>query len=181
MRYYKSTTPLKADLAFNFLIEGNGSIRTKQMTKLLITKTVLRTILYQVILVFIGISVGFIINAKYWGNRSAVIERSMKNIFSPIKYDDRVRQALIQIGRERLYIEALHLYNDPIEIIEDSEHIKAEEWYECMYKYLVEDGTFKSKEYRTRIRWKPWEYYYDVEEEYWNPTLRIPTDENMDK
>ena len=37
----------------------------------------------------------------------------------------------------------------------------AEEWYWCKYSYTDKDGNTKINIDHTRIRWKPWEYYYD--------------------
>ena len=39
----------------------------------------------------------------------------------------------------------------------------AEEWYWCKYSYTDKDGNTKINIDHTRIRWKPWEYYYDDE------------------
>ena len=38
--------------------------------------------------------------------------------------------------------------------------LSAEEWYWCKYSYTDRDGNDKINIDHTRIRWKPWEYYF---------------------
>ena len=136
------------------------------MTKLLITKTVLRTILYQIVLVFIGISVGFIMNAKYWGNRAPLIQRSVEHIFYPIAYDENVKQFLFELGRSRIYFQLET--SDPgfhgLQILE--EQMVGEEYYAAKYKYIDINGEdIIVDDYLTHINWKPWELDYPLPDE----------------
>ena len=51
----------------------------------------------------------------------------------------------------------------------------AEEWYWVKYSYTDKNGDTKINIDHTRIRWKPWEYYYEDE-------ARVPmTEESMRK
>ena len=58
-----------------------------------------------------------------------------------------------------------------IEVIEEA--MAAEEWYWVKFSYTDENGERKTKIDHVRVRWKPWEYYYEDE-------AMIPeTDESM--
>jgi hypothetical protein len=134
---------------------------------LIIFKTVVRTLFYQFLLIFAGLSVGFIAHANYWGNRTPIIERSVEHIFYPIEYNEKVESFLIDIGRKRLFFELIGENNTPpefFEIIKNSEFIEGEEWYHCEYQCMGENG-LDVHEYKTRIKWKPWELYYPQPDE----------------
>lgn len=135
---------------------------------MIVVKTVIRTLTYQFLFLFAGLSLGFIAHANYWGNRAPIIERSVKHIFYPMEYNEYVEDFLIDIGRKRLFYETLSEFNGRLpelfEIIKDSEHIEGEEWYVCEYQYVGENG-LDIHEYRTRIKWKPWELYFPSPED----------------
>lgn len=120
-------------------------------------KTVFRTIFYQLLLIFTGLSIGFIINAEYVGFKSPVLGRSINNIFFPIEFDEDVLVNLKKWGAMQLWILNGEPYN--FEIIEEA--VLAEEWYWAKFKYRDENKIERIKIDSVRIRWKPWEYYYD--------------------
>lgn len=125
-------------------------------------KTVTRTLLYQFLLLFIGISVGFIANAEYVGYKSVILQRSFQHIFFPVRYDENVEKFVISLGRARL---ALLVFDDPfadVSSIISEEHVWGEEFYDALYRDPADAG--KIKPYQTRVRWKPWEYYYEFHE-----------------
>lgn len=128
------------------------------------TKTVFRTIFYQFLIIFIAVSIGFLSAPVYWGNRAPVINRSVEHIFFPIEYNDTVENFLLNIGRKRLYYETIIQHGnklpDLFEIVKDSEWIEGEERYHCEYQYVDKDGTLDVHKYTTRIKWKPWEFYF---------------------
>lgn len=125
-------------------------------------KIFLRTIFYQFFLLWVGASLGFILNAEYIGWKSVVVERSLQHIFCPVPYDDRVRQMIVCFGQARL--EQFVLRPD-LTLPPDFEILEAdviwEEFYIARYHYRDENGQFVEKFYKTRVRWKPWEYYYE--------------------
>jgi hypothetical protein len=131
---------------------------------MIVVKTVVRTLLYQFLFLFAGLSIGFIAHANYWGNRAPIIERSVQHIFFPIEYNKYVEDFIIDTGRKRLFFETIYEFNNQLpelfEIVKGSEYIEGEEWYCCEYQYVDEDGNLDVYEYRTRIKWKPWELYY---------------------
>jgi hypothetical protein len=47
------------------------------------------------------------------------------------------------------------------EVIEDA--MLAEEWYWCKCKYTDRNGNIITEIKSVRLRWKPWEYYYNLE------------------
>jgi hypothetical protein len=153
------------------------------MSKKLITKTVIRTIMYQILILFTGLSIGFISHANYWGNRAPIIEKSVKNIFYPMEYNENIEEFLLDIGRKRLFFENIAEHGnlpELFEIIKDSEYIEGEEWYHCEYQYVEENGMLDIHEYRTRIKWKPWELYFpsaEDEEEIQEMVDKLPTTE----
>ncbi len=132
-------------------------------------KLVCRTLLYQFVLLFIGASVGFILNAEYVGWKYPVISNSWTNIFNPIRFEDPgVKQALYANGQFKLW--ALNNYPKNFKVIEEA--MSAEEWYWCKYSYTENEET-KINIDRTRLRWKPWEYYFD------DGNLKPVTEEEM--
>lgn len=120
-------------------------------------KLVCRTLLYQFILLFVGVSVGFILNAEYVGWKYPVVSNSLSNVFYPIKFDDPgVKEALYATGEFRIW--AFNRYPKDFAVVEQA--ISAEEWYWCKYSYTDRNGNTKINIDKTRIRWKPWEYYF---------------------
>lgn len=125
-------------------------------------KIFLRTIFYQFFLLFVGGSLGFIFNAEYVGWKSLIVERSFQNIFYPVPYDDRVRQIILQFGAARLdqHVRRRDMSFPPgFQILEDD--VIWEEFYIARYKYFDDNGQPVEKFFKTRVRWKPWEYYYE--------------------
>lgn len=125
-------------------------------------KIFLRTIFYQFFLLWVGASLGFILNAEYIGWKSVIVERSLQNIFCPVPYDDRVKQIILCFGMARLEQHVLRpdLTLPPdFEILEDD--VIWEEFYIARYRYRDAQNQLVEKVYKTRVRWKPWEYYYE--------------------
>lgn len=121
------------------------------------TKTIIRTLLYQYLLLFAGLSIGFILNAEYIGWKSMVISRSINNIFFQPEYDAVVVKNLKNWGAFCLW--SFRDRPEDFEIIEDA--ILAEEWYWAKFSYTGTDGKKHIDIDSTRIRWKPWEYYWE--------------------
>ncbi len=121
------------------------------------TKTVFRTLFYQLLLLFAGISIGFISNPQWFGWKSNLIARSFNNIFFPVKFDADVCSNIKSWGRFKLYV----MNGNPrdFEVIEES--VLGEEFYVLKYSYTDEDGKKQINIDSIRIRWKPWEYYYE--------------------
>ena len=117
------------------------------LTKKIITRTVIRTIFYQTLIIFTCLSIGFIFNAEYIGNRSPIIYRSIDHTFFPKYYNEEVENILLNVGRSRL---ASYLEFDEFEII--SEKIESQKYYMAMYEY--KDGIY---DFNTKINWQPWE------------------------
>ena len=127
---------------------------------IMILITVCRTLFYQFFLLFVGLSVGFLLNAEYVGWKYPVVTASVYNIFFPIDFeDDGVLQWLYNQGQFKIC--AFNGYPKDFKIIEEA--MCAEEWYWCKYSYTDKDGNTKTNIDHTRIRWKPWEYYYEDE------------------
>ncbi len=125
-------------------------------------KIFLRTLFYQFFLLFVGGALGFIANAEYIGWKSVILERSFYNIFYPVRYDQDVEQAVVDLGRQRL---CLALNGHPMEdagLTILDEWVWNEEVYIAKYRWQSPDKKdTRAGDYQTRIRWKPWEYYYE--------------------
>ena len=122
--------------------------------------TVCRTLFYQFLLLFVGISIGFIVNAEWVGWKYPIIQTSIRNTFFAIDFEDEgVLQWLYNTGQMKIW--AFNNYPKDFKVIEEA--MAAEEWYWCKYSYTDKDGNTKINIDHTRIRWKPWEYYYDDE------------------
>lgn len=122
--------------------------------------TVFRTLFYQFLLIFIGLSIGFICNAEWFGIKSLLINRSVNNIFFPLDYenDQQLRSFVKSWGSYKVYV----LKGSPkgFEIIDDNVYYN-EEWYWCRFKYIDDKGNNCFDEGSVRVKWKTWEYYYD--------------------
>ena len=133
----------------------------QQRSQRIVYKTIVRTITYQFLLIFIGLSIGFLISPVYWGNRASIITRSIENIFYPLEYSEELELYLMDFGKSRLWVvldcpEALTCYNSKI---------VNEEWYETDYSFEDKEKKIIEGHYRTRIRWKSWEFYYPSPED----------------
>lgn len=116
----------------------------------------LRTIFYQFFILFIGLSLGFILNAEYIGYKSVLLSRSFCNIFDPIEYDSDLLKDLKSWGSYKVW--SMRGEPESFEVLEEA--ILAEEWYWVKFSYM--DGGEKRVDIESvRIRWKTWEYYYD--------------------
>jgi len=119
---------------------------------------VLRTLFYQFFFIFVAFTVGFLLNAEYVGWKSNVVLRSYNNIFHPINFEDPgVLQCLYGNGRLKIF-GVMGQYKD-LEIIEEA--MMAEEWYWVKFTYEDKNNNKITEIDKVRIRWKPWEYYFD--------------------
>jgi len=132
------------------------------MSKKLITKTVARTIFYELLLIFMGVSIGFIAHSTYWGNKAPIVQQSIKNIFWPVEYNDEVKEFLINIGRSRIFL-GLPPHATNFKILEDA--MISDEQYMADYEYFADDERVVVRGYITKINWKPWEYDYPTLEQ----------------
>ena len=138
----------------NYICRFTHTDKSKKM------KCILRTVFYQLLLLFVGASIGFITNAEYVGWKFPLLERSMNNIFFPIDFEDEgVMEWLYGQGQYKIW--AFNDYPKDFKMIEEA--LAAEEWYWIKFSYTDENGNTRTKIDHTRIRWKPWEYYYDDE------------------
>lgn len=145
------------------------------MSKKIIIKTTLRTLIYQTICIFAVIVTIFLQNPVYWGLKAPIIEKSVDHIFYPIRYSPKVEEFVKKIGRTRLFFEICTLNGEIpelFEIVEGSEFVNNEEWYNCEYQYVDKQGILDVYDYCTRIDWKPWEFDYLTEEEYYDYQIR---------
>ena len=126
----------------------------------MVAKTVFRTIFYQFLLLFAGISLGFIANAEWVGMKSIIIEKSAKNIFCPPEYDERLERLVKNWGSYKVFMAKNR--PDEFEVIDENVYYN-DEWYWCRYKYRDESGKLRLSEGTTRVKWKTWEQYYDHE------------------
>ena len=119
--------------------------------------TVCRTLFYQLLLLFVGASIGFITNAEWVGWKFPIVSNSISNIFFPIDFEDEgVLESLYNMGQFKIF--SFNNHPKDFKVIEQA--MMAEEWYWCKYSYTDKDGNTKINIDHTRIRWKPWEYYF---------------------
>ena len=122
---------------------------------------VLRTLFYQFFFIFVAFAVGFLLNAEYVGWKSNMVAQSYENIFNPIDFEDPgVLEQLYGIGRYKIF--AFNGYPNNFKVIEEA--MLAEEWYWVKYSYTIgKQEKLNINIDKVRIRWKPWEYYYEKE------------------
>lgn len=125
-------------------------------------KIIIRSLFYNWLLLFVGLSMGFVLNAEWLGYKSVLIERSINNIFFPIECTPEMESKIKAIGAERIYISLGR--PDSFEILGDVVYYN-DEFYWCRYKYRDNKGNLEFGESTTRVRWKTWEYYYGSETE----------------
>ena len=78
--------------------------------------TVCRTLFYQFLLLFVGISIGFIVNAEWVGWKYPIIQTSIRNTFFAIDFEDEgVLQWLYNTGQMKIWA----FNNYPKELIRD--------------------------------------------------------------
>ena len=121
-------------------------------------KVVVRSIFYNWFILFVGIALGFIFNSEWSGKKYAILEHSVKNIFFPAgKYNSQVVEYVRFMGAIRL--KESHDYPQDFTIISDE--IIDEEFYKARIRYTdVNTGKVVEANEGTRVRWRPWEYYY---------------------
>lgn len=144
---------MSTEIIFLYLIYKNIIYNKEKMTI-----TILRTLFYQYFLLFIGLSIGFILNAEWIGVKSLILHRSMNNIFFPIKYDEHMERWVKGWGAYKVY--SMNDCPNEFEIIDENVYAN-EEYYWCRFKYKGKDGKIKIDEGLARVRWKTWEYYYE--------------------
>ena len=115
-----------------------------------------RTIFYQFFFVFVLVSLLFIRYPLYFGPKLMVLHMSYLNHFHPVKFEDAY-DTLKSWGRMKAW--SLHDSPQDFEIIEDA--FAAEEFYWYKYSYTNARGLKVVGIDCFRIRWKPWEYYYE--------------------
>ena len=123
-------------------------------------KIVLRSIFYHWFALFIGISIGFIANSEWVGDKYAIIERSIRNIFFPIQYDENIEVFVKQAGKMRLWSSL----ECPENFVVLDDLVKGEEFYWALYKYKDKNGKEVKDVGSIRVKWKTWEYYYKLDE-----------------
>lgn len=128
-----------------------------------IAKTVIRTLIYQYLGLFVGISVGFMLNAEYVGNRAPLIQRSFKNIFYPVEYNQDVENFLVDVGRSRIFF-SLPEGCKNLNIIDD--RMISDERYFAIFSYDDPNGNhILVNDHTSKINWKPWEYDFPLPDE----------------
>ena len=125
-------------------------------------KIILRSVFYPFFVLFVGITIGFIANAEWSGRKYIMIEKSINNIFFPVnKYNKNVEEYVRYIGGLKLM--SNHDYPKYFIILDDT--IIDEEFYTAIVKFTdIETGELIEKREGVRVRWRPWEYYYQEEE-----------------
>lgn len=129
---------------------------------MLMYKIIFRSIFYQWLLLFIGISIGFIANAEWLGYKSVLIERSISNIFFPTEFTPEVEKKVKEIGSAKICTK-LGFPTD-FEVLGEVVYYN-DEFYWCRYKFRDSKNRLKFGESTTRVRWKTWEYNYGSEKD----------------
>jgi hypothetical protein len=91
------------------------------------------------------------------------MERSFNNIFNPVaKYNKNIENYVKKLGALRFVAD--HGFPANFKILE--EEVIDEEFYVAKFKFTDKDGKIVEIKDSVRIRWRPWEYYYqDIDRE----------------
>lgn len=123
-------------------------------------KIIIRTLFYHWLLLCVGISVGFILNAEWVGYKSVIVTKSINNIFFPIKVTDDIKELIKNIGKEKIRI----LAGNPKNFVIIADFLYDNEIYWAEYEYTDAKGGRRKTVAKTRVYWKPWEYYYHMDQ-----------------
>lgn len=85
------------------------------------------------------------------------LHMSYLNHFHQLTYEQALPM-LKRIGAFRIW--GMSNFPKGFKVLEEA--IAAEEWYWCKYQYTDHNGNLKIRIESIRLRWKPWEYYYDL-------------------
>jgi hypothetical protein len=130
-------------------------------------KAVIRTLFYQVFLLFVLCSLVVIIIPEQVGFRVMTLHMSYLNHFHPVSFE-KALPLLKRIGEWRIW--AGTGFRQDFKVIEDA--VALEEWYWCKYQYTNRKGILVTEINSTHLRWKPWEYYYELEDKISEEELR---------
>lgn len=123
-------------------------------------KIIFRSIFYHWLILFIGISIGFIGNAEWIGYKSVLVSKSIDNIFFPIQITPEIQQLIKNVGQNKI---KRSIGNpDHFKVLED--FLYDNEVYWIRYEYKDKNGKYYQGVNKTRIYWKPWEYYYHLDQ-----------------
>lgn len=123
-------------------------------------KIILRSIFYHWFTLFVGLSIGFICHSEWVGTKAVIIERSIRNIFFPIKYTPEVENFIKQAGAMKLWSSV----GCPEEFVIIDDLVKGEEFYWAVFTYKNHEGKTVKDIGSIRVKWKTWEYYYKLDE-----------------
>lgn len=123
-------------------------------------RIIIRSIFYHWLILFIGMSIGFIGNSEWVGYKYVLIERSISNIFFPIEYTETVENYIKEAGKIRLWSQL----GCPQDFVIIDDLVKGEEFYWASYRYKDKQGKEIKGIDSVRVRWKTWEYYYSIDE-----------------
>lgn len=122
-------------------------------------KVVFRTIFYHWFVLFIGIAIGFIANAQWVGHKYLLVEKSINNIFFPTEYTPELDELIKNFATYKMWCE-----------LGKPEDFKVLDGFLYDHEVYTAEVSFKkngeevTKVAKTRVRWKPWEYYYEFHE-----------------
>ena len=122
-------------------------------------KTFLRTLFYQLFLTFTIAAITFIVMPEQVGFRSMTLYMSYMNHFHPVEFE-RALPMLKAMGQFRIWVN--NKTPKKFRVIEEA--MCGEEWYWCKFEYVNSQGNLVTDIQSTRLRWKPWEYYYDLKQ-----------------
>jgi hypothetical protein len=107
-----------------------------------------------------GMSIGFIANAEWIGYKSLLVHKSINNIFYPIDITPELQQTIKNIGEKKIRMSVGNPTN--FRIIDDLLYDNEIYWAE--YEYIDLKGVKIKGCSKARIYWKPWEYYYQLDD-----------------
>lgn len=125
-----------------------------------ISKTILRTLFYNWLLICIGISIGFISNAEWIGYKSLLVSKSIDHIFFPVEITPEFQKTIKEIGTKKIRL----MVGNPSSFTILEDYLYDNEIYYADYEYIDAKGNKIRETRRTRIYWKNWEYYYQLDD-----------------
>lgn len=122
-------------------------------------KVVFRTIFYQWFILFVGMAIGFVANAQWVGHKYMLLEKSISHIFFPVEYTPELDNIIKSLATYKLWLEL----GMPEDFKVHDEMLSDHEFYVADVSYTKNGEAFRKID-KTRVRWRPWEMYYEFHE-----------------
>lgn len=123
-------------------------------------KIIVRTLFYHWLILCVGISIGFISNAEWVGYKSLILSKSIDHIFFPVIITPEIKEHIKNFGKNKMK----DSLGNPKDFTILYDFLYDNEVYWAEYEFTDERGKKIKGISKVHIDWKPWEYYYQLDD-----------------